>query len=347
MNLDHSASRDAESSARDPRTTESSTPFRSARLASLGLVGSSRPMQRLREEVARYARSTASVLVHGESGVGKEKVAEALHAASDRAQNPFVIIDCAALSENLLEAELFGHTKGAFTGAASARAGAFETAADGGTVFLDEIGEMPLSMQPKLLRVLESHTVRRVGECNYRRVNVRVIAATNRDLAQMVRERSFREDLYFRLAVLLVSIPPLRERRDDLPELVEHLLRQLRPEVGMRRMTPDALALLAQHEWRGNVRELGNVLRRVTARTDAPMLGTTEVYDALSIQPGKHASVPYELPARSALSASMVADALHACNGSVAGAARRLGVARTTLRDHLRARVLAPTPPPT
>ena len=264
MSLDQNAGHDSESwmPADHSNNNTAASPA-----SSHGLAGTSNAMRCLREEITRFSRSSATVLVKGESGVGKEKVAHALHAASPRAERPFVIVDCAALPENLLEAELFGHAKGAFTGAVNARVGAFE-AADGGTVFLDEVGEMPLAMQPKLLRVLESHTVRRVGESNHRRVNVRVVAATNRDLAQMVRERTFREDLYFRLAVLLVSVPPLRHRRDDLPELVEHLLRRLRPEVGTRRLTPGALDVLAAYHWPGNVRQLLNVLRRALARTD-------------------------------------------------------------------------------
>ena len=339
MSLDQNAGHDSESwmPADHSNNNTAASPA-----SSHGLVGTSTAMRCLREEITRFSRSSATVLVKGESGVGKEKVAAALHAASPRAEKPFVIVDCAALPENLLEAELFGHAKGAFTGAVNARVGAFE-AAQGGTVFLDEVGEMPLATQPKLLRVLESHTVRRVGESNHRRVNVRVVAATNRDLALMVRERTFREDLYFRLAVLMVSAPPLRERRDDLPELVEHLLRRLRPEIGTRRLTPAALGPLATYDWPGNVRQLLNVLRRATARTDAPTLDADVIRAALSVEPCAVAAVPYRLPVRRALPPSIVAETVDRWGGNIIRAARELGIARSTVRAQLRSRTLKPS----
>jgi len=187
------------------------------------LVGSSPAMRDLFARLHRLAFSEASVLVQGETGTGKELVARAVHDASPRAGGPFVIVDCGAIPESLLEGELFGHAKGAFTGASGARKGVIE-AADGGTLFLDEIGELPLTMQPKLLRVIESRSLRRLGEPAYRPVNVRFISATHRDLRLMVNERGFREDLYFRLSVLPITIPPLRERPADIPTLVEHFL---------------------------------------------------------------------------------------------------------------------------
>ena len=187
------------------------------------LIGPSVKMRELFARLARIARAPASVLIEGETGTGKELVARAIHDASPRAGRPFVVIDCGALPENLLDAELFGHARGAFTGAVAARAGAFESA-EGGTVFLDEIGELPLGVQPKLLRVLESRAVRRLGENDHRPVDVRVLSATHRDLRTMVNSRAFREDLYFRLAVLPVRVPPLRERPGDIIALAQHFL---------------------------------------------------------------------------------------------------------------------------
>jgi transcriptional regulator with PAS, ATPase and Fis domain len=224
------------------------------------MVGASVPMRELFARLARVARAEATVLIQGETGTGKELAAQAIHEASARAAGPFVIIDCGALPETLLEAELFGHRKGAFTGAVEARAGAIE-AADGGTVFLDEIGELPLAMQPKLLRVLESRTVRRVGETNQRPVDVRFLSATNRDLRTMVNTRAFREDLYFRLAVLPVTIPPLRERPADILALVHHFL----PEQARSAVTPQMMRELAGRPWLGNVRELRNFVERALA----------------------------------------------------------------------------------
>ncbi len=224
------------------------------------LLGRSVAMRELFARLARIAPTDSTVLLHGETGTGKELVAEALHNTSPRAQQPFVIVDCGALPENLLEAELFGHAKGAFTGAANARAGAIETA-DGGTVFLDEIGEMPLSMQPKLLRAIESRTVRRLGETQYRKVNVRFISATHRDLRTMVNAGAFREDLYFRLSVLPVNIPPLRQRTEDIALLVQHFL----PQGAAGALAPELVRELSARPWLGNVRELRNFVERAIA----------------------------------------------------------------------------------
>jgi transcriptional regulator with GAF, ATPase, and Fis domain len=225
-------------------------------------------MRELFATLARLAPMDASALIHGETGTGKELVARAIHEASPRASGPFVVVDCAALPENLLDAELFGHTKGAFTGAVAARAGAIE-AAEGGSVFLDEIGELPMSMQPKLLRALESRTVRRVGETAHREVDVRFISATHRDLLRMVSAGEFREDLYFRLSVLPVTVPPLRDRRDDIPVLVNHFLDQM---GGRGLATDDLMRELVNRPWRGNVRELRNFVERARALGPAEAL---------------------------------------------------------------------------
>jgi transcriptional regulator with GAF, ATPase, and Fis domain len=221
------------------------------------LLGASDAMRELFVQLTRCAASDASVLISGETGTGKELVAHELHTASRRSEGPFVVVDCASLPEDLLEAELFGHTRGAFTGAAGTRVGSIE-AADHGTVFLDEIGELPLSMQPKLLRVLESRAVRRVGETEYRPVDVRFVSATHRDLEVMVAEGHFREDLFFRLSVLPLSVPALRERASDIPLLLQHFL----PDVTLPGETRQ---LLANHRWPGNVRQLRSFAERVSA----------------------------------------------------------------------------------
>lgn len=224
------------------------------------LVGPSLRMREVFARLARVAQSNAAVLIEGETGTGKELAARAVHDASARAGGPFVVIDCGALPENLLEAELFGHARGAFTGAVDARAGAIE-AADGGTVFFDEIGELPLSMQPKLLRVIEARAVRRLGETSYRPVDVRFISATHRDLRTMANSRAFREDLYFRLAVLPVFIPPLRDRPGDVVALIHHFL----SKEAAGTVTPELVRELVNRPWLGNVRELRNFVERALA----------------------------------------------------------------------------------
>lgn len=236
------------------------------------IIGASRPMQQLFKLMARAARNTSTVLITGESGTGKELVARSIHEMSER-QGQFVPVNCAAIPVELIESELFGHTGQAFTGAKQARAGLFE-AADGGTIFLDEIGELPLAMQPKLLRVLQEGTVRRVGADREREVNVRVVAATNRDLEKEVSEGRFREDLYWRLNVIHLHIPPLRERPFDIPLLVEHFLNKLaegtaRPPLGV---SPETLAILTAYDWPGNARELENALERAVALAEGALL---------------------------------------------------------------------------
>ncbi|MEK6608350.1 MAG: sigma 54-interacting transcriptional regulator, partial [Myxococcota bacterium] len=226
-------------------------------------LGRSVAMRHVFAILERVATMDATVLIEGETGTGKELAAEGVHAASKRASGPFVVVDCGAIPENLVESELFGHEKGAFTGASEARAGAFEEA-DGGTLFLDEVGELPLELQPKLLRALESHEVRRVGSQKARALDLRIVAATNRDLATEVRAGKFREDLYYRLAVVRVVMPPLRERRDDVRLLARELARRARPQVDPASWLDEAtLALLESHDWPGNVRELRNVVDRL------------------------------------------------------------------------------------
>lgn len=228
------------------------------------LVGQSAAMRAVFATLEQAAASDATVLIEGDTGTGKEASAEAIHRESHRTKGPFIVVDCGALPPQLLESELFGHERGSFTGAISMRKGAFE-AAGGGTIFLDEIGELTLDLQPKLLRALERKEIKRVGSNNYIPVDVRVVAATNRNLRAEVTARRFRSDLYYRLAVLVVRLPPLRERLDDLPMLVEHILLSMgvsdTPE-GERLRTQAFLAELGRHSWRGNVRELRNYVER-------------------------------------------------------------------------------------
>jgi len=238
------------------------------------LVGSSEAMRRVRRQIERVAHSDATVLIQGESGTGKELVARAIHAASARSGKPMLCVNCAALASNLLESELFGHEKGAFTGADRTRKGRFELA-DGSTLLLDEISEIPLSLQGKLLRVLQEMEFERVGSSVTRKINVRVIATTNRDLVQWVRRKRFREDLYYRLSVLPICIPPLRERPEDIEELVEYFLDRIARRTGSRRLriSDDALDALMAYRWPGNVRELENLLERACVLADGDEIG--------------------------------------------------------------------------
>ncbi|HQR36114.1 MAG TPA: sigma-54 dependent transcriptional regulator [Blastocatellia bacterium] len=241
-------------------------------LAPARIIGASKPMQELFKLIGRAARSASTVLVTGESGTGKELVARSIHELSER-KGDFVPVNCAAIPSELIESELFGHTGQAFTGAKQARAGLFE-AADGGTIFLDEVGELPLVMQPKLLRVLQEGTVRRVGADQEKAVNVRVVAATNRDLEAEIRAGRFREDLYWRLNVIHVHIPPLRERPFDIPLLVEHFLNKSAESAGRPSLnvTPEALATLTAYSWPGNARELENAVERAVALAEGANL---------------------------------------------------------------------------
>jgi anaerobic nitric oxide reductase transcription regulator len=299
------------------------------------------------------------VLVHGETGVGKELAARAIHAQSKRSAAPFIQVNCAALPDGVIESELFGHVRGAFTGATSHRAGKFEIA-DGGTLFLDEIGELPLGVQPKLLRALQEGEVQRVGADRPLAVDVRIIAATNRDLEREVREGRFRADLYHRLAVFPLRVPPLRERRHDVPILAGFFLDRLRLKLGLARVVldPGASALLRDGEWPGNVRELDHVLARGVLRATARSpRGTTVQVLASDLEPSSVARTPAKatrnadtlatriargtLPLRDAvdeLKRTAVKRALEETNGSWAEAARRLGMHRSNLH-HLASRL--------
>lgn len=304
-------------------------------LASEEMVGNSQPMQQLRALIARVADATSSVLVSGETGTGKELVARAIHAGGPRAERPFVAVNCAALPEQLLESELFGYARGAFTGAASTRRGLFVEAEEG-TIFLDEIGDLPLPLQGKLLRVLQSGEVRPVGSEAVRTVNVRCIAASHMDLAELVEKGLFREDLFFRLDVLRVWLPPLRERAEDIPLLVEHFLRRSQARSGRSVLTgfePEAFDFLATRAWPGNVRQLENLVERLAVTASVPLARLEDVRQALG---PTRAIDPMPLLLKSpltleALEQRYIAEVLKQVGGNKLRAAEILGLDQSTL----------------
>ncbi|MCS6797355.1 MAG: sigma 54-interacting transcriptional regulator [Myxococcota bacterium] len=291
-----------------------------------GLVAVSPAMLELLGEVERLARYRWPVLVLGESGAGKEGIARALHDRGPRASGPFVAVNAGGLPRELVESELFGHERGAFTGAVAARRGAFEQA-DGGTLFLDEIGELSIEMQSRLLRVIETGEVRRVGAEATRRVDVRLVCATHRDVAAMVASGGFRRDLYYRIAHEVVRVPPLRERPEDVVPLAEHFLLQIQAEVGRRVLAPQARERLRAHRWPGNVRELRNV---VCAAAGA---AASEVVEAIDVERALARVASLGEPPRPE---QLWQRTVERCGGNVSKAARALGLPRSTLRDRLR-----------
>ncbi|OHX35155.1 sigma-54-dependent Fis family transcriptional regulator [Methylomonas sp. LWB] len=337
-----------------------------------GLAGISRAIARTRELIDQVAKSDATVLILGESGTGKEVVAQALHRGSSRRDKPFVPVNCGAIPGELLESELFGHEKGAFTGALTARQGRFELA-EGGTLFLDEIGDMPMPMQVKLLRVLQERTFERVGSNKTIHCDVRIVAATHRQLEQEIAEKRFREDLFYRLNVFPIEVPALRERTEDIPYLVSDLISRMEAQNrGSVRLSPRAVAVLSQHHWPGNVRELSNLIERLAIIKPDALVDTAdlpekfqayEVPDHLPAtlpdqeihvyRPAEHqglgAAVPggvgaIHLPEQgidlkeylTELENELIRQALEECNGVVAHAAKLLNMRRTTLVEKLR-----------
>ncbi len=244
------------------------------------IIGQSQPMQMVYKVLGKIAPSDVTVLISGESGTGKELIARAIHFNSPRLGKPFIALNCAAIPRELLESELFGHERGAFTGATERRSGKFEQA-NGGTLFLDEIGDMPLELQAKLLRVLQEKEITRTGGSNALRVDVRIVAATNQDLKEQVRLKLFREDLFYRLNVVPLELPPLRDRRADIPALVEHFLNQAREEhrTQATEITPEAMEKLCNHPWAGNIRELGNAIQRAALLSPNVLLGIEDFPD--------------------------------------------------------------------
>ncbi len=363
---------DALKAARDMRQTVALGPQLEPQDYDLGVIGRSEAMQNVFKLIGQVAPSDATVLVTGESGTGKELVARALYHNSKRAQQPFVAINCAAIPENLLESELFGHEKGAFTGASQQRIGKFEQC-NGGTLFLDEIGDMSPTTQTKILRVLQSGTFERVGGNVAIRVDVRLIAATNKPLEEAVASRQFREDLFYRLNVVRIQMPPLRERRDDVPLLVDYFLRKTAGPGGTPKVVaPAVLAALGAYHWPGNVRELENVIRRATVvakgpailvndlppevtasvrqtAASVPPVGTPTTPagpavaarpDALSIPDLAHmlfrfARADTKLRVLPAVERELIIQALRETAGNQVQAARLLGITRATLRKRV------------
>ncbi|MBL8680140.1 MAG: sigma-54-dependent Fis family transcriptional regulator [Myxococcales bacterium] len=302
------------------------------------IVGASPAIRALRENIVQYAPSLATVVIHGESGTGKELVARALHACSARRERRFVAASVAEFCPELLGSELFGHARGAFTGALTAHRGLFEQAHES-TLFLDEIGELSLAAQAALLRVLETGDVRPVGAECPKHVRVRLVVATHRDLAAMVREGSFRSDLFYRLHVLVLHVPALRERAEDVSALVASLLERLRVEIGTRTLCARAVELLARQPWPGNVRQLMNVLRRAAASSSSSEIGVDAIARALDVEPvldeGFTSTGATEKAPKPVLTEASIRRALADSAGKIAPAARQLGIARSTFRDHL------------
>jgi transcriptional regulator with GAF, ATPase, and Fis domain len=324
-------------------STEAATFLASTSLTSLpveardahGMVGHSAGLKSVLKAIDTVASTDSTVLVRGETGTGKELVARAIHEHSARRGGPFVRVNCAAIPSTLLESELFGHERGAFTGAVQRRAGRFEVA-HGGTIFLDEIGEMPIELQPKLLRVLQEREIERVGGCKPIPFDARIIAATHRDLHAMIDERTFRADLYYRLDVFPIDMPPLRERREDIPELVDVFVRRLARSIqrDIREVSAHSMAALVRYDWPGNIRELHNVLERAVILARGPVL---EVPLA-----GEVRFSPAQPPAGDTLrdvERRHILAVLEKTDGVVGGphgAAQRLGMKRSTLNFRMK-----------
>jgi two-component system nitrogen regulation response regulator NtrX len=308
----------------------------------LVLVGTSEPMVRLREQISMAAPSNGRVLIAGENGTGKELVARQIHAVSHRRSSQFVEVNCAAIPEELIESELFGHMKGAFTGAVADRRGKFE-AANGGTLFLDEVGDMSLKTQAKVLRALQEQVVEPVGGRGSVKVDVRVIAATNKSLIEEIRAGRFREDLFFRLNVIPISVPPLRERGDDVLRLAEHFVAEFAREYGRRpkAFSPGAIAALRGYRWPGNVRELRNTIERVMIMVagDTIEAGHLAFLDGIAAMPAPVAPL---FEARDAWERGYILSALTVCDGNISRTAEALGLERSNLYKKMRGLGIAP-----
>jgi DNA-binding NtrC family response regulator len=305
-----------------------------------GLIGGSAPMRHLFDLINRFAQSDATVLIQGETGSGKEGVADAIHQCSPRRDGPFVVLDCSAIPEQLFEDQIFGHEQGAFTGAGKATVGVFE-AAHGGTLFLDEIGELPLDVQSKLLRAVETRKVRRIGSTKVIASDVRIVAATNRDLATEVNRGTFRSDLFYRLSVAKLAVPSLRERREDLPLLIEHFLRQLTATIGNKdpRLPDDFAARAQRHAWPGNVRELRNAVERACLLPNHPTLG----FEAPPKKAGTFGEVDIDIPFKVAkqklvdeFDRKYLEQLLEAHDHNISAAARAAGIERMSIYKMIR-----------
>ncbi len=318
-------------------------------LGQYDIIGRSRKMMEIYEAIAKVADTPSTVLITGEHGTGKELVARALHQNSSRRDKPYITINCAAIPHNLMEAELFGYEKGAFTGAVSAKAGKFELA-DGGTLFLDEIGEIPVEMQVKLLRILQYETFERIGGVKTIKVNVRLVAATNRKLEDMIKEGTFREDLYYRLKVVPMTLPPLRERRSDIPLLVGHFIKRFNKRLNkeIEGITPEALTCLEEHDWPGNIRELENVMERNILFASEPRITLQDLPpellqrgETLAARPPIGGDGSLSLPEmwkqeKERLERGMISQALDQTGGNVTQAAKILGISRKSLQKKMK-----------
>ncbi len=301
------------------------------------IVGKSPAIQRVLEQVAIVAPTDSTVLLHGETGTGKELIARAIHKLSSRRERPYVRMNCAAIPSGLLESELFGHEKGAFTGALMQRKGRFEMA-DGGSLFLDEIGDISLELQPKLLRAIQEQEFERLGSSKTMQVNVRLIAATHRDLRAMIRDETFREDLFYRFNVFPIEIPPLRERREDIPLLVNHFVSKAagRMRRRIKSIPKRTMEMMTNCRWKGNIRELANLIERAVILTRGEELEVPLSELTTSFESNVAVGMPSTF--RQAES-SVIIDALRAAAGRIAGkggAAERLGLKRTTLQNKIR-----------
>jgi len=300
-----------------------------------GLIGRSKAMGEVFGAVGKAASTSATVLISGESGTGKELAARAIHYSSLRASAPFVPVNCGSIPENLLESELFGHVKGAFTGAVESRAGFFQTA-DGGTIFLDEISDTSLSMQAKLLRVLQDGQIYMVGSARPHEVDVRVLAATNKDLRTLVKNKVFREDLFFRLHVITITMPPLRERGDDILLLASHFAKKFAEEVGrpVPRFSDEALQVLRNYHWPGNVRELENLMQRAVVMIDRQLIEVPDLPSVMRFTVAREAGLNRSL---AEVEAEHIRNVLAGVGGNKSRAAQILGINRKTLREKLKA----------
>ncbi len=311
------------------------------------MIGKSPAIQSIREQIQKVAPTDGRVLILGESGTGKELIARAIHENSRRRDKPFVRVNCAAIPEELIESELFGSEKGAFTGAVETREGKFSQA-DGGTIFLDEVGDMSLKVQAKVLRVLQEGEFEKVGGRQIEKVDVRVIAATNKDLEDEVRQGRFREDLYFRLNVIPIVSPPLRERREDIPLLVEYFIRSYCHENGYRpiRLSPAAMTVLQRYDWPGNIRELKNIIERLIIMTGREEVDVTDLPLHLQLPEVRldaHASAPMTLKAvKEKVERDYILAILRSQNWNISRAARILGIDRTNLHKKINYYRLSP-----
>jgi two-component system response regulator AtoC len=312
----------------------------------MALIGDSEPLRKVIDTVERIAGNSSTVLITGESGTGKEVVARLLHSSSPRVGGPFVPINCGAIPESLIESELFGHAKGAFTGATEARQGRF-IQADGGTLFLDEVGELPLTLQVRLLRVLQEREVTPVGDGKSRRIDVRIIAATNRDLEAMVKAGTFRQDLFYRLEILPIKLPSLRERKQDIPILAAHFLEAVNRRLGSKTvLSEEALNLMRLYSWPGNVREMENLFERLVVMSRGESIAAADLPDRMRLEAGSVeiadasaalAQGPIDLQVRlAAVERVLIEQALRQANGNRSKAAELLGLSRTTLLDRLK-----------